>query len=745
MDKKKIGLIAVLLFLLIGLGTFVFANPDNEEKFEPGDTESREELESKEDEKSDSEETLESDETNETDTQTTVDGGATRNARTTGVTGVRGTNNTGSTNTSETTGGSGNASTGDSVDYYAEALKAVESAESSLKQADVDLAKTAIDKVTDDKQNKELTDRINEVQNIIDVTELLSELEAKTNKATSRDDIESAVDFRNENKIETLVESLKDGEVKENLASRLETVNKILNDNNGPVISGIENDSYTNEKVTITIGDDNEFTVKVTKDGKEVEFGNGEFTEDGTYIITATDKAFNESKITFTIDAVFETPKWVYILNLSDKDNRQVIRNGQTLRIEVNFDEDVTELPTASIGSSQSVVARDCVHRNNGYVCTFDIKIDNSIANLEDGKEIPFTITNIKDKAGNTVTLDNDDVTYTKEYGQVIYDESAPVVKNLGIHNLDTYPDKNVMMYAKNGDTVRVRVYFEEKLGTIPTVKLGGKEYKATYREQSSHPEDNIYAYYADIKITDDMNLKDGIIPFEVYGYTDKVGNEGILLTEANTTEKSYLSVTLDNVKPEVTKVQIINNSNPNSSYIKNGETIRVRATFNEKLGNLPTLTIGDYKATFEKIDDGKGNDLYSADITIKDNETDLEEGKISFIISDYQDLAGNEGKEVTEDSVKTNIIYDRTAPKVKVVKSNNDKSTNKDVIVTLISDEAIYTPEGWTEVETNKGYEFTKTYSANGKYSVVIKDKAGNSTTVNFEVKRTNSNYNKV
>ena len=260
MDKKKIGLIAVLLFLLIGLGTFVFANPDNEEKFEPGDTESREELESKEDEKSDSEETLESDETDAADTQTTVDGGATRNARTTDVTGVRGTNNTGSTNTSETTGGSGNASTGDSVDYYAEALKAVESAESSLKQADVDLAKTAIDKVTDDKQNKELTDRINEVQNIIDVTELISELEAKTNKATSRDDIESAVDFRNENKIETLVESLKDGEVKENLASRLETVNKILNDNNGPVISGIENDSYTNEKVTITIGDDNEFT-----------------------------------------------------------------------------------------------------------------------------------------------------------------------------------------------------------------------------------------------------------------------------------------------------------------------------------------------------------------------------------------------------------------------------------------------------------------------------------------------------
>lgn len=37
MDKKKIGLIAIVLFLIIGLGSFVFANPDNQENFEEGD------------------------------------------------------------------------------------------------------------------------------------------------------------------------------------------------------------------------------------------------------------------------------------------------------------------------------------------------------------------------------------------------------------------------------------------------------------------------------------------------------------------------------------------------------------------------------------------------------------------------------------------------------------------------------------------------------------------------------------
>lgn len=61
----------------------------------------------------------------------------------------------------------------------------------------------------------------------------------------------------------------------------------------------------------------------------------------------------------------------------------------------------------------------------------------------------------------------------------------------------------------------------------------------------------------------------------------------------------------------------------------------------------------------------------------------------------------------------------------------------NEDVTVTLVANEAIYCPEGWTENKDNKEHEFTRVYSENGKYSVTIKDKAGNETVVNFEVKR--------
>ena len=94
--------------------------------------------------------------------------------------------------------------------------------------------------------------------------------------------------------------------------------------------------------MSINIDDVNPGTIHLHKDGKLVKNykPGSEIKEDGVYTVYASDKAGNKSAtITFTIDTVFETPKWVYILNVSDKDNRQVIRNGQTLRVEVNFDE----------------------------------------------------------------------------------------------------------------------------------------------------------------------------------------------------------------------------------------------------------------------------------------------------------------------------------------------------------------------------------------------------------------------
>ena len=1030
MDKKKIGLLIIVLFLIIGLGSFVFANPDNQENFEEGETEERDRLDGDSDTddngNTDSEESESNLLTDGTDSQS--DNNQNTLPR----------NNLGNYDgTGFTTGPSGNDNGPITVeyDYYADALKAVENAESSLAQGDVDYAASLVDKVTNQSQKDELNKRLDAVRDIIDVTSLIERLEEMVANSTNRDGIVESIDYRDDEKIEELVTNLNNGTAKDNLASRLETVNKILNDIEGPDISGIRNDSFTrNDSVSLTISDDNEVTTTVMFNGNPVDYTDS-FTEEGTYVVTAVDAAFNETTLTFTIDRTkpvvggvedgkyyntdvavtiddanpgtvhlhkngelvkpynagdpiteegtytvvvtdkadnkskeitfvidkhVEEPKWVYILNLSDENNRKTIRNGQTLRVEVNFDEELTELPVLTIGNSQSTTFRECSETDYAkYICVADLTIDNTIANLEDG-EIPFTITNIYDKAGNTITLDNANVTETKEYGQVTYDGTAPVIRSLGIVNLDEFKDEVGRLYAKTGDTVRVRLYFDEELGTEPTVKLGGKEFTATYRENSPK-----YAYYADIELTEDMNLSDGILSFEVYGYKDAIGNVGVNLTQDNINETAYPSVTIDNTLPvlnfnngfitsgytvevtddnfaymtvqyydgrdmqtiesntftldkegdntrynikaydkagnvseyrdiyldnanpvvsgtainggeevsvenngtyqevtlnisdgslkkvslvkedgteevletykdnykntkltfekkyteegtytikavdrnnnestitftidktpasrvystldfdksgkqyyeidkekvyyvkngdsfvfrmqfseelkttpivkvggmevpmtlnekflnnegkyiyegtvnitedskldqgrleivlsnvvdmagnestdevvlnqtptsngrvaiydktvpSATKVQIINNSNPDSDYIKNGETVRVRVTFSEKLATAPVLTIGNYTATFENVGDGKGNDLYSADITIKEDESELKEGKVAFTITGFRDLAGNTGDKVTEDSVKSNITYDRTAP----------------------------------------------------------------------------------
>ena len=81
MDKKKIGILAILLFLIIGLGTFVFANPDNQEKFKDSEPEDREEIDSKTD---DDKEKLNEEESSDNDTllssQTDSQNNQTRNA-----------------------------------------------------------------------------------------------------------------------------------------------------------------------------------------------------------------------------------------------------------------------------------------------------------------------------------------------------------------------------------------------------------------------------------------------------------------------------------------------------------------------------------------------------------------------------------------------------------------------------------------------------------------------------------------
>lgn len=139
--------------------------------------------------------------------------------------------------------------------------------------------------------------------------------------------------------------------------------------------------------------------------------------------------------------------------------------------------------------------------------------------------------------------------------GEIVFkregDTTAPVYTSLGIVRNSDSGDNRDKHYAKIGDSVRVLIYFKEQLEVEPKVKIGSKEFIATYREQSSSS--TLLAYYADCKLTEDLELSTGEIQFEVYGYADASENVGTKLTNADINNSMYQYVIFDNIVPEIT------------------------------------------------------------------------------------------------------------------------------------------------------------------------------------------------
>ena len=272
-DKKKY--IAVILFLLIGLTIFAFANPaedkDLQNEIENGNSQTetiKEETDDTSNSSTDNDDTI----TNKTISVTKTNNGKTSN----------------------------------SDNGYAKALAAVETAESSLKTADVSTAYDLVSKVTNKNLKTGLYERINVVEGSIKAIELVDSLEKQVNESTSLNEINSARDYRTAEKIATIVSALKNTTVKETLTDRLNTLAKVLDDNIQPVITGIKNNEITKEDVTLLVEDDNNVTVNVTLNDSKIIYQNP-FDKEGIYTVTAVDAAYNSQTITFTIDKTSPT------------------------------------------------------------------------------------------------------------------------------------------------------------------------------------------------------------------------------------------------------------------------------------------------------------------------------------------------------------------------------------------------------------------------------------------------------
>jgi len=283
--KKKY--FALIIFLFLGLMIFTFANPAEEEKeFKGGDKDQSETVTNKR------EDTTE--DTNDTE-QEQQDQNQQQNIVT--------NNNQG--NAQGNQGNDAGQTEEDPVDTtLRDALAAVEKAEGTYSQEDVDAAKELLNNVTDTTEKGNLEERLEEVEAGIAVLALLENLEVQVEEADKKADMTDATSYRDTNEIANKIDALNNETVKEELEKRLTDVSKLLDDNAAPTTK-VEAKVY-GDNVEITAEDEagNPFQVFLTKDEEnEEEISSGYKTaSDGVYTLRLVDNAFNEQTIKFTVD-----------------------------------------------------------------------------------------------------------------------------------------------------------------------------------------------------------------------------------------------------------------------------------------------------------------------------------------------------------------------------------------------------------------------------------------------------------
>ena len=300
---------------------------------------------------------------------------------------------------------------------YEDALAAVEYAEATYKVEDVEKAKELVNKVTDTTKKGELEDRLAEVEAGIEVMELIKELEYQVAKAKERKDIISAKDYRDEKEVAKKLEALTNEEVKEALQERLDKVNKYLDDETAPKVNINDKDVFT-EDVEITVEDENDVTITLTKDEQALE-DTSKTSGDGIYTLTVIDKSFNETKVTFTVDGTkpvfngLEDGKHYeeITIDVEDLTNTGImisqdyqpeilIQNGTTIAIEGTF----TLTATDEAGNSNTIT----------------VVVDKNAPTIERTSDVEYPTADekvtIKDRYLNTVVVEGPEQegTYTE-------------------------------------------------------------------------------------------------------------------------------------------------------------------------------------------------------------------------------------------------------------------------------------------------------------------------------------------
>lgn len=694
MDKKKAIVIAVVLFLLIGLGTFVFANPSGE-RLDGDSTDNVTESEGnnevddgstdgKEDNEEENTDEQTDDNESDDDTISVINDGSDNS-------GNGNTGNGGSNNNNNNQGGSG--ATEDDNSAYLAALAALEKAEKSFLQSDLDYANSLIDALENNNNKADLSNRADIVQNVIDVETLVKNLQTKVKEAENINNMNDARNYRNNEEIINKVTELANSTKKDELTSILNDLNKILDDMTAPGIHGIDNGVVTATDVSLTV---DESDVKVYINGEEKSLSDLNFTEEGDYTVKVVDKAFNETTIQFAIDKTAPNGYDVGILNVThyreENPNLGYAKVDDEIRVIVHFKEQLATLPTLSINGvsleNEFFYAEDSSNvTKNDYVYMVDVKLDAEFiqkVSLVDG-DIKFTISGYADAVGNVgVELTNDDILEDAKYNNVEFDTIAATMDYSTLYFEETGKvayDVNgyKTYYMKNGDSVVFRIAFHEELNDVPTVTIGGQNVEMTSKGlfQNNDGED-IYVYEGTFKIAEDeATMTEGMLEIKLSNVADLAGNVATDEAVLNQTLTSNNRVMVyDRTPIKNTHFYFISTHEENRNVVGDGQYIIVEAAFDEEFTSVPRLKIGE--GQYIDLDDCHWTTDWTTNkfvcrnssVRLDNSLAKLENGQVIPVeITNIVDRAGNEtvltNNDVTFNDTYKELVFDSRAPEM--------------------------------------------------------------------------------
>ena len=676
MDKRKGIILAIVLFLIIGLGTFVFAGTDEQRLESSGDSSGN---------PTEGEDPITNPDTSD-DPSGEIDGAG-------NLTGEGGTDRPG--------------------------------------RGDVTTP------VIDEVETPETDDTDDNNVDTIDWASLLNELAQMVNTSEDRKDIEAAIEFRKSNNItveniESLGESAIDSLKTVNAILDDETAPAIEPD--------LDKKYFQSENLNITISDATEYEYVLERvDGKAISEGTtlANIQDEGAYKLTVVDSAFNETVVTFTVDNSAPTMNVDNathfdsiedaVATITDLSLDKVVVENQDTKESITF---VAEDGNAEIKLSEEATFKLTAYDKAGNETTYWLAVDETDPTIlftdSEGNELS-TLTNkdvtitafdkfltevtVTDINGNEtvykefttdgnnenktlILTESEDGNYTitakDKVGRtttetIEIDKTKIEVNHLYVlnnsHNEMNYNGEDKYQVIGIGQDLYVEYVLKEEFATTPILTIGGKTYEMTCNTASWN--DELYKCDVHVTISTDMSLTHNeVIPFTISGVKDAAGTETIVTEENVASTEKYGKVKFDGKAPKYSKLGILNvdhlRSGEDVTVINLGEEIRVLFNFSEILGVNPKMTIGESKTIYElKLAEDYDNFAkytYVADIKINE-DMNLANGDLVYTIFGYADAAGNVGKTIysTDSDIKVysqypGVKYDAAAPNIELI-----------------------------------------------------------------------------